>query len=44
MAQTYKDSVLALKSYQATSLQGNVAQMIASAKASEIVERREYLR
>ncbi|XP_061923369.1 uncharacterized protein LOC133663136 [Entelurus aequoreus] len=45
MAQTHKDSVVAWKSYyQATSKQGNVAQMIASANLSEIVERREYLR
>ena len=44
MAQTHRDSVVAWQSYQATSRQGNVAQMIASAHASEIVERREYLR
>jgi len=44
MAQTHKDSVVAWKGYQATSKQGNVAQMIASANVSEIVKRREYLR
>ena len=44
MAQTHKDSVVAWKCYQATSKQGNVAQMIASANVSEIVERREYLK
>ena len=33
-----------MESYQATSLQGKVAQMIASVNVSEIVERREYLR
>lgn len=44
MAQTHKDSVVAWKDYQATSKQGNVVQMIASANVSEIVERREYLR
>lgn len=44
MAHTHKDSVVAWKSYQATSRQGDVAQMIASANASEIAERKEYLR
>uniref|UniRef100_A0A8C9XYC6 HAT C-terminal dimerisation domain-containing protein n=1 Tax=Sander lucioperca TaxID=283035 RepID=A0A8C9XYC6_SANLU len=44
MAHTHKDSVVAWKSYQATSRQGDVGQMIASANASEIAERREYLR
>lgn len=44
MALTHKDSVVAWKSYQATSRQGDVAQMIASANASEIAERKEYLR
>ena len=44
MAQTHRDSVVAWQSYQATSRQGSVAQMIASAHASEKVERREYLR
>ncbi|XP_039858034.1 zinc finger MYM-type protein 1-like [Simochromis diagramma] len=44
MAQTHKDSVVTWKSYQGTSKQGNVAQMIATANVSEIVERREYLR
>ncbi|KAL4007591.1 hypothetical protein ACER0C_001443 [Sarotherodon galilaeus] len=44
MAQTHKDSVVTWKSYQGTSKQGNVAQMIAAANVSEIVERREYLR
>lgn len=44
MAQTHKDSVVTWRSYQATGKQGNVAQMIASANAREIVERREYLR
>ncbi|KAK0156561.1 hypothetical protein N1851_000139 [Merluccius polli] len=44
MAQTHKDSVVAWKSYQATSKQVNIAQMIASANVSEIVERREYLK
>ena len=44
MAQTHKDSVVTWKSYQGTSKQGNVAQMIATANVSEIVERREHLR
>lgn len=44
MAKTHKDSVVSWKSYQATSKQGNVAQMIAAANVTEIKERREYLR
>lgn len=44
MTQTHKESVVAWKSYQGTSRQRNVAQMITSAHASEIAERREYLR
>lgn len=44
MTQTHKDSVVAWKSNQATSKQGIVAQMMASANTSEITERREYLK
>uniref|UniRef100_A0AAZ3PQP0 HAT C-terminal dimerisation domain-containing protein n=1 Tax=Oncorhynchus tshawytscha TaxID=74940 RepID=A0AAZ3PQP0_ONCTS len=44
MAQTYRDSVVAWQSYQATSSHGNIAQILTSAYASDIAERREYLR
>uniref|UniRef100_A0A8C6LXF4 DUF4371 domain-containing protein n=1 Tax=Nothobranchius furzeri TaxID=105023 RepID=A0A8C6LXF4_NOTFU len=44
MAQSHKDSVLAWKGYQATSQQGDVVQMMTSANAHEIGERREYLK
>lgn len=44
MAQTHRDSVVAWQSYQATSNHGNIAQILTSAHASDIAERREYLR
>uniref|UniRef100_A0A8C6M5P9 DUF4371 domain-containing protein n=1 Tax=Nothobranchius furzeri TaxID=105023 RepID=A0A8C6M5P9_NOTFU len=44
MAQSHKDSVLAWKGYQATIQQGDVVQMMTSANAHEIGERRECLK
>uniref|UniRef100_A0A8C7IBQ5 HAT C-terminal dimerisation domain-containing protein n=1 Tax=Oncorhynchus kisutch TaxID=8019 RepID=A0A8C7IBQ5_ONCKI len=41
---SFLDSVVAWQSYQATSSHGNIAQILTSAYASDIAERREYLR